>query len=90
MAMPGLKTFLQGIDMPVLRAFFNVEEPFAGKSIDWELPGRELAEKIYVLMAELRHDNDCASISGSACSSVVLASGARFRARTGAGCLSVC
>lgn len=58
MAMPGLKTFLQGIDMPVLRAFFNVEEPFAGKSIDWELPGRELAEKIYVLMAELRHDND--------------------------------
>ena len=57
MAMPGLKTFLQGIDMPVLRAFFNVEDPFAGKSINWKLHGRELAEKICALMAELRHDD---------------------------------
>ena len=57
MAMPGLKIFLQGIDKPVLKEFFDGEEPFAGKSIDWKLTGRELAEKIYALIAELRHGN---------------------------------
>lgn len=57
MAMPGLKTFLQGIDKPVLEEFFNAEVPFARKSIDWELSGRELIDALYATVAELRHSD---------------------------------
>lgn len=57
MAMPGLKTFLKGIDRLVLKEFFDAEEPLVGKSIDWQLTESELVEKIYALIAELRHGN---------------------------------
>lgn len=57
MAMPGLKTFLQGIDKPVLKDFFNAESPVTSESINWNLQGRDLIDKIYATVAELRHSD---------------------------------
>lgn len=57
MAMPGLKTFLQGMDKPVLEEFFSTEVPLASKSIDWSLSGWELIDAIYATVAKLRHSD---------------------------------
>lgn len=42
MEMPGLKTFLRGMDKAVLKEFFMAEASLTSKSIDWNLLVQEL------------------------------------------------